>query len=112
MDRRPRPSRRRAHFGSATPSPQPASSLGGSTTTPTPPGSSLEPPAIPGASSATPNNSLALIAGVGVLLLAMGVGVLIGRAGAGSAKAPPAQVITLGGAAGSPRGNHPHDDDA
>ena len=71
------------------------------TTPPTPPGSSLAPPAIPGASSATPNNSLALIAGVGVLLLAMGVGVLIGRAGAGSAKAPPAQVITLGGAAGA-----------
>jgi hypothetical protein len=37
-----------------------------------------------------------LIAGVGVLLLAMGVGVLIGRAGAGSPKVPPAQVISLG----------------
>ena len=47
------------------------------------------------------NNSIALIAGVGVLLLAMGVGVLIGRAGVGSAKPPPAQVISLGGAAGA-----------
>jgi hypothetical protein len=39
-----------------------------------------------------------------VLLLAMGVGVLIGRAGAGSAKAPPAQVISLGSAAGGAAG--------
>lgn len=36
-----------------------------------------------------------------MLLLAMGVGVLIGRASSGSAKAPPAQVISLGAAAGS-----------
>jgi hypothetical protein len=39
-----------------------------------------------------------LIAGVGVLLLAMGVGVLIGRSGSNSAKGaavPPAQVITV-----------------
>jgi hypothetical protein len=43
------------------------------------------------------NNSVALIAGVGVLLLAMGVGVLIGRAGTGSAKTPSPQVITVGG---------------
>jgi hypothetical protein len=57
------------------------------------------------AASSTRNNSLALIAGVGVLLLAMGVGVLIGRAGAGSsAKTPPAQVITLGAAAGGTAG--------
>jgi hypothetical protein len=47
------------------------------------------------------NNSVALIAGVGVLLLAMGVGVLIGRASSGSAKAPPAQVISLGAATGA-----------
>lgn len=62
------------------------------------------PPSLPGSGSKGPstrNNSLALIAGVGVLLLAMGVGVLIGRAGVGSAKAPPAQVISLGGAAGA-----------
>lgn len=57
------------------------------------------PPALPGSGAKGPqmrNNSLALIAGVGVLLLAMGVGVLIGRAGVGSAKTPPAQVISLG----------------
>jgi hypothetical protein len=34
-----------------------------------------------------------------VLLLAMGVGVLIGRASAGTAKVPPTQVISVGGAA-------------
>jgi hypothetical protein len=43
------------------------------------------------------NPTLTVIAGIGVLLLAMGVGVLIGRAGAGSQKAPPAQVISVGG---------------
>jgi hypothetical protein len=32
----------------------------------------------------------------------MGVGVLIGRASSGSAKAPPAQVISLGAATGAP----------
>jgi hypothetical protein len=51
--------------------------------------------------SASRNNSVALIAGVGVLLLAMGVGVLIGRASSGSAKAPPAQVISLGATTGA-----------
>jgi hypothetical protein len=65
-------------------------------TPPAPPGL----PGAPGVASASRNNSVALIAGVGVLLLAMGVGVLIGRAGSGSAKAPPAQVISLGAAAG------------
>ncbi len=58
----------------------------------------------PGPPSSTPrfdgpgraNPTLTIIAGVGVLLLAMGVGVLIGRAGAGSGgKAAPAQVITV-----------------
>jgi hypothetical protein len=62
---------------------------------PTPPGT------VAGSPSAR-NNSLALLAGVGVLLLAMGIGVLIGRAGAGSAKVPPAQVISLGGASTTP----------
>ncbi|HEX4838317.1 MAG TPA: hypothetical protein VFV03_07340 [Solirubrobacteraceae bacterium] len=65
---------------------------------PFPPGSTPSVLGIPGAPVAARNNSVALIAGVGVLLLAMGVGVLIGRASAGSAKAPPAQVISLGGA--------------
>ncbi len=43
------------------------------------------------------NGTLTVIAGVGVLLLAMGVGVLIGRAGSGSGKqaTPAAQVITV-----------------
>jgi hypothetical protein len=44
---------------------------------------------------------LPVIAGVGVLLLAMGVGVLIGRAGNSSPKAGPAQVITIGGISGT-----------
>jgi hypothetical protein len=61
----------------------------------TPPG------ATPVSSTSSRNNSLTLLAGIGVLLLAMGVGVLIGRAGAGTAKAPPAQVISLGAAAGA-----------
>jgi hypothetical protein len=48
------------------------------------------------------NNLLTLIAGIGVLLLAMGVGVLIGRSGGASAAATPGpQVITVGGAAGA-----------
>jgi hypothetical protein len=63
------------------------------------------PPGPPGAASGDSgrNGALAIIAGVGVLLLAMGVGVLIGRAGSGSGHAPAAQVITVGGsgAAGS-----------
>ncbi len=47
------------------------------------------------------NTALTIIAGVGVLLLAMGVGVLIGRAGVGKQSPGPAQVITVdqGGAA-------------
>jgi zinc-ribbon domain len=45
-------------------------------------------------------NALTLIAGVGVLLLAMGVGVLIGRSGGSSSSAAPApQVISVGGTA-------------
>ena len=40
-----------------------------------------------------------LIAGIGTLLLAMGIGVLIGRSGNNtSAKAPPAQIVTVAGA--------------
>ncbi len=52
----------------------------------TPPGT---PPGLSASSPANRNNTLALLAGVGVLLLAMGVGVLIGRASTGTAKAPP-----------------------
>ena len=39
-----------------------------------------------------------LLAGIGVLLLAMGVGVLIGRSGSGSGRAPAPQVVQIGGA--------------
>jgi hypothetical protein len=49
----------------------------------------------------TGNPWLPVIAGIGVLLLAMGVGVLIGRAGNSSPKAGPAQVITIGGGVAS-----------
>jgi hypothetical protein len=41
------------------------------------------------------NNTLTVIAGVGVLLLAMGVGVLIGRSGTSKPSTVPAQVITV-----------------
>jgi hypothetical protein len=44
---------------------------------------------------------VSLLAGIGVLLLAIGVGVLIGRSGSGSGRAPAAQVVTIGGAAGT-----------
>jgi hypothetical protein len=50
------------------------------------------------------SSMLTAIAGVGVLMLAMGVGVLIGRSGATRQSAPPAaqaQVITVGGASGA-----------
>ncbi len=86
-------------------SPHSALSPGGPQTLPL--GTAGAPPnAPPGFGAAQPsdrNNTLALLAGVGVLLLAMGVGVLIGRASTGSAKVPPAQVISVGGsAAGTP----------
>lgn len=73
-----------------------------STSMPEVPTKPLAPPAVPAIPSppaSTRNNTLALLGGIGVLLLAMGVGVLIGRAGVGSAKAPPAQVISVGGSA-------------
>lgn len=55
-------------------------------------------PGAPAAGGARWGGPAGLIAGVGVLLLAMGVGVLIGRSGSSSAKGaaiPPAQVITV-----------------
>jgi hypothetical protein len=67
--------------------------VGGPGVPPVPPGT----PLLPSAHPAGRNNTLALLAGIGVLLLAMGVGVLIGRAGAGSTKVPPTQVISVGG---------------
>jgi hypothetical protein len=55
---------------------------------------------IPGAGSAIAppprtSGTPAVIAGVGVLLLAMGVGVVIGRSSGGSTKTAPAQVISV-----------------
>ncbi|HTC61015.1 MAG TPA: hypothetical protein VK691_12990 [Solirubrobacteraceae bacterium] len=85
-----------------TASPSQAASPSGVPQSPPPgaPGVPLgTPPGFSAASTANRNNTLALLAGVGVLLLAMGVGVLIGRASAGTAKVPPAQVISVGGAA-------------
>ena len=66
-------------------------------------GASASPPARPPDSAIAPagsderarGNALAVIAGVGVLLLAMGVGVLIGRSSA-TTKTPAPQVITVG----------------
>jgi hypothetical protein len=67
------------------------------------PGASASPPARPpdsaiahpGSDERARGNALAVIAGVGVLLLAMGVGVLIGRSSATN-KTPATQVITVG----------------
>jgi hypothetical protein len=59
------------------------------------PSKSPPPPVRPAQPSAQRNNTLTVIAGVGVLLLAMGVGVLIGRAGNSKQTAPPAQVVTV-----------------
>jgi SPOR domain len=67
------------------------------------PGASASPPARPpdsaiatsGTDDRARGNALTVIAGVGVLLLAMGVGVLIGRSSA-STKTPAPQVITVG----------------
>jgi len=65
----------------------------------TPPSGPSGPPDAPAAEEGrNRHTALTAIAGVGVLLLAMGVGVLIGRAGAGKQATPPAQVIQLGGA--------------
>jgi len=60
------------------------------------------PPGYPSPSGGAPqrNQTLMVIAGVGVLLLAMGVGVLIGRAGNPKQTSAPAQVITVAGGGG------------
>jgi hypothetical protein len=47
------------------------------------------------------NNAVVVLAGVGVLLVAMGVGVLIGRAAAPSSSSGAAQVITVGSSPGA-----------
>jgi hypothetical protein len=60
------------------------------------PGASAPPPSTPAAGGR--GNAVTMIAGVGVLLLAMGVGVLIGRSGASKSSATPAQVISVASA--------------
>ncbi len=62
-----------------------------------PPTAPTSPPGAPPSDGAGQRNNttLTVIAGVGVLLLAMGVGVLIGRSGAPKQSAAPAQVITV-----------------
>ena len=57
-----------------------------------PPAVGAAPPAVGGPER---NSTLTVIAGVGVLLLAMGVGVLIGRAGSPKQGATPAPVISV-----------------
>ena len=62
------------------------------------------PPGMPagiGGGAVQRNNSLVVIAGVGVLLLAMGVGVLIGRSGVSKPSVMPPQVITVAASAPS-----------
>jgi hypothetical protein len=71
---------------SATPQTAPASS---SARAPGPPAS------VPPAGPPQRSNTLNVIAGVGVLLLAMGVGVLIGRSGSTKQSPAPTQVITV-----------------
>jgi len=77
------------------------------------PGASASPPVRPPDSAIAPgrddrgrSDALSVIAGVGVLLLAMGVGVLIGRSSASTKTLPP-EVITVGssGSAGTGTGS-------
>jgi hypothetical protein len=63
-----------------------------------PPAGQIAPPG----AGARSGNTVTVIAGVGVLLLAMGVGVLIGRSGSPKQSAAPAQVISVGSASGAP----------
>jgi hypothetical protein len=55
----------------------------------------MVPPPLASADSAGRGNAVTVIAGVGVLLLAMGVGVLIGRSSAPKQSAVPAQTISV-----------------
>jgi hypothetical protein len=75
---------------------EPASSpqSGHASTPPTPPGPLLE-PGQSSAGGAPRGNTVTVIAGVGVLLLAMGVGVLIGRSGGTQPAASAPQVISV-----------------
>ncbi len=104
---------RTAALGSVLPGAAPASALASGAGSPAngpgstppaalgPPGAAPpSPPGVPGGGEAAGRgNAVTVIAGVGVLLLAMGIGVLIGRSGASkpSAAAAP-QVITVSSA--------------
>jgi hypothetical protein len=71
------------------------------------PGAPAAPPSVPPAQirmapePPARNPALTLIAGVGVLLLAMGVGVLIGRSSSSHTTAVPPEVITVGSTGGA-----------
>jgi hypothetical protein len=71
-------------------------------TPPRPPGAT--PPGASGEPGGQRNNTVTLLAAVGVLLLAMGVGVLIGRSGSSSGRTPAPQVITIGSSAATTTG--------
>jgi hypothetical protein len=68
------------------------------------------PPMAPPPNGSTPadgagrGGAVTVIAGVGVLLLAMGVGVLIGRSGSSKPSVAPAQVISVASGAGTSTG--------
>jgi len=68
-----------------------------------PPATPPQPPSASGhaAPQGSRSNTVSLLAGVGVLLLALGVGVLIGRSGGGSKQGPVQVVTQAGGTAGS-----------
>ncbi|HWJ50580.1 MAG TPA: hypothetical protein VNR42_06135 [Solirubrobacteraceae bacterium] len=89
---------RRAPASSFAPSAAPS----GETTTPPPATPSRPPGSEPARETRDSANTPAVIAGVGVLLLAMGIGILIGRSGnAKTAAAAAPQVITVAGTSGS-----------
>ncbi|MCW3019569.1 MAG: hypothetical protein JWN10_1877 [Solirubrobacterales bacterium] len=82
---------------SGDPPPHQASAPAKPPTAPLPPG-----PAPAAAGGHERNNTLTVIAGVGVLLLAMGVGVLIGRSGSAKQAATPAPVISVASPTSTP----------
>ena len=67
-----------------------------------PPATPPTPPGTGAAGDAPRSNTVSLLAGVGVLLLALGVGVLIGRSGGSSKQSQaPIQVVTQAGGTGA-----------
>jgi hypothetical protein len=74
------------------------SPAGASDRPPTPPGPPQSPRQGPLETAWQRNPALTVIAGIGVLLLAMGVGVLIGRSGSSGQKAAAPEVVTVAGA--------------